>query len=45
MGSNPGAVCWMDLTFFHIVLLQKNIVCLERPKINEKEADIGPFKN
>ena len=36
MGSNPGAVCWMDLTFFHIVLLQK---------IYEKEADIGPFKN
>ena len=40
--SNPGAVHWMDMTFFHIDC--KNcIVCLKSPIKNEKEAGIGPF--
>ena len=30
-------------TCFHIELLQKCIVCLKILKINEKEAEIGPF--
>ena len=30
-------------TFFHIDLL-KNVCCLKRPKIKEKEAGDGPFK-
>ena len=37
MGSNPGN------DIFHIDLLVKFIVCLKRPKINEKEAGVGPF--
>ena len=41
MGSNPGTVCWMDMTFFHVDLFQKCIGCLKRPKINEKEAGVG----
>ena len=42
MGSNSGAVYWMDI--FHLVVLKKCInVCLKRPKINEKEAGVGSF--
>ena len=44
-----GFECWRSILdehdIFHIDLLQKDcIVCLKRPKINEKEALIGPFK-
>ena len=40
MGSNPGAVYWMVMTFF--TFNSKNcIACLKRPKINVKEAGIG----
>ena len=43
VGSNTGAVyCMNILTFFHIDY-KKIIVCLKRPKINEKEAGVGPF--
>ena len=41
MGSNPGAVFWMDI--FHIVGCKNCIVCFKRPKINEKEARVEPF--
>ena len=41
---NPRAVYWMDMTFFHIDLQSKCIVCLNRPKINEKYAGVSPFK-
>ena len=27
VGSNPGTICWMDMTFFHIDLLLK-LYCL-----------------
>ena len=30
------------MEFFHIILLKNCNVCLERPKINEKEAGSGP---
>ena len=39
MGSTPGAVYLMDMTFFHIDC----IVCLKRPKVNKKEAGVGPI--
>ena len=38
--------CILDghLDIFHIDLLYINIViCLKRPKINRKEAGVGPF--
>ena len=38
VGSNPGAVYLMDI--FPLIC----IVCLKRPKINEKEAGVCPFK-
>ena len=41
VGSNPGTVYWMDI--FHIYLLWNCVVCLKRPKINQKEAGVGPF--
>ena len=41
VGSNPSAIYWMDI--FHIDLLKNYIVCLKRPKINKKEAGVGPF--
>ena len=44
MGSNPGAICWMDMTFFTLICCKNFIACLKRPKINEKEAGIGPVK-
>ena len=45
MGSNPGTVYWMDI-FSHIIVVK--IVMMfnwKWPKINEKEAGVGPFKN
>ena len=42
--SNPGAVYWMDLTFFTFTCCKNCNVCLKRPEINEKEAGVGPFK-
>ena len=44
VGSNPSARYWMDMTFFTLICCRKCIVCLKRPKINEKEAGVGPFK-
>ena len=31
-------------TFFALICCKNCIVCLKRPKINEKEAGVGPFK-
>ena len=42
MGSNPSTVYWMDV-FSHIFVVKICNVCLKRPKINEKEAGVGPF--
>ena len=42
MGSNPGTVYWMEI-FSHIFVVKICNVCLKRPKINEKEAGVGPF--
>ena len=30
--------------FFTLICCKSYIVCLKRPKINEKEAGVGPFK-
>ena len=38
MGSNPGAVYWIDMTFFSLICCKNFIVCLKNEKINEKEA-------
>ena len=45
VGSNPGAVYWMDVTFFTLMCCKNCTVCLKRPKINKKEARVGPFKH
>ena len=42
VGSNPSAVYWMDI-FSHCFVVKMFIVYLKRPKINEKEAEVGPF--
>ena len=42
MGSNPGAIYWMDI--FTLICCKNCIACLKRQKINEKEAGVGPFK-
>ena len=42
MGSNPGTIYWMDI-FSHIFVVKICNVCLKRPKINKKEAEVGPF--
>ena len=44
VGSNPGFVYWVDITFFTLFCCKNCIVCLKRLKINEKEAGVGPFK-
>ena len=41
VGLNPGAIYWMDI--FHNDFLLNFIVCLKRPKINKKDAWVGPF--
>ena len=43
MGSNPGAVYWIDMTFFSLICCKNCIVCLKNEKINGKEARVGPF--
>ena len=43
MGSNPDTINWMDMTFFTLICYKSCIVCLKRPKINKKEARVGPF--
>ena len=43
MGSNPGTVYWMDIFSSYICCKNCNDVCLKRPKINKKEAGVGPF--
>ena len=43
MGSNPGVVYWMVMTFLTLICCKNCIVSLKRPKINEKEAGVDPF--
>ena len=43
MGSNPSTVYWMGMTFFTLICCKNCIVCLKRPKINEKEAGVAHF--
>ena len=40
---NPGAVYWMDITFFILIFCKNYIDCLKRPKISKKEAGVVPF--
>ena len=35
--------CIVDGHFFTLICCKIRIVCLKRPKINEKEAEDGPF--
>ena len=35
---------WTFGHFFTLICCKNCIVCLKRPKINEKEAGVGPFK-
>ena len=39
--QNPAP--YTGWTFFTLIHCKNWIVCLERPKINEKEAEVGPF--
>ena len=43
VGLNPGTVYQMEF-FSHIFVAKICNVCLKRPKINKKEAGVGPFK-
>ena len=36
MGSNPGAVEWLNMKFFTLICCKNCIVCLKRLNINEK---------
>ena len=38
VGLNPS-----DVYFFALICCKNCIVCLKRPKLNEKEAGVGPF--
>ena len=42
VGSNTGAIYWMDMIFFTLICCKNCIVCLKRPKISKKEAEVGP---
>ena len=35
--------CLLDGHFFTFICCKNCNVCLKRPKINEKEAEVGPF--
>ena len=38
-----GFVNWMDMTLITLICCKNCIVCLKRPKGNEKEDGVGPF--
>ena len=38
---NPSAEYWIDIS--HIICCKICTVCLKRPKVNKKEAEVGPF--
>ena len=42
MGSNPSAVYWKDI-FSQWFVVKIVLLVLKNPKINEKEAGVGPF--
>ena len=42
-GLNPGTVYWMNIFSTHICCKNCNDFCLKRPKINDKDAVVGPF--
>ena len=42
VGSNPGAIYWMDI-FSRLFVVKIVMFVWGRPKINEKEAGIGPI--
>ena len=41
VGLNPRFIYWIDIW---TLISCKNVVCLQRPIINEKEAGVGQFK-
>ena len=43
VGSNPGTIYWMDLTFFTLICCKSCIDGLKRLKINEKRPRVGQF--
>ena len=45
MCSNPGAIYWMDMPFFTLICCKNCIVCLKRPKLNQKRPGLADFKN
>ena len=51
MGDDSCSRLWVRIpalnagwTFFTLICCKNCIVCLKRPKINEKEAGVGPFQ-
>ena len=45
MGSNPGAVNWMDMTFFTLNCCINCFDLFEKTENNQKEAGVGHLKN
>ena len=45
VGSNPGAVNWMDMTFFTLNCCINCFDLFEKTENNQKEAGVGHLKN
>ena len=43
VGSNTGAIYWMDMIFFKLICCKNCIVCLKRPKISKKRLGLADF--
>ena len=43
VGSNPGTVYWMELTFFHIFVVKIVLMFVWKDRKKRKEAGVGPF--
>ena len=44
MGSNPGVLYWIEMTFINLIWCKIVLMFVwKRPKINEKEAGVDPF--
>ena len=44
VGSNPGTIYWMEMTFFSLICCINCIVLFEKTENKQKEAGVGPFK-
>ena len=44
VGSKPGSVYWLDMTFFTLIRFKNCIACMKRPKYTKKRLGLAHKK-